>query len=556
MIKNNYYRYKITKYSKVTLLICLLLLLLCCLCAFTAEEAYAQEGQGKLVNKGVSYANASTISLPYSGTVYCYNNLYSNGGVSKLSDTSSNYTPYIYGLEPGHLYKLTLTVTKNNTARIYPLVFLSSFGLRVSSNTPYINYNDYNGDALGVALQLDFNTEYTFYFSPYSSSLNTNYAQIVFSSICRDTSNNSTLTYNFSIEEVSLGGNTDEAYQEGFQAGVDSVDTQQFYDNGYQAGVDSVDTQQYYDNGYSAGYTEGEQSTEAYQNGVIAGEATGYDKGLVEASKMYGSGLFNGARYYVQGLTDNGNITFEKQGNLGEFVANGNFNLKQLLQSITDIDYVTTTTQYDVKILFDSVYSYPGFMDLYLLTDTTPSSNFNVYLSGSNSAVPGVGVIYDTNLIDIPKADYLSKYNGIVPIDGKDNALSLGTAIYGITFERVSKNDNFSIGINSSYDLGYKTGKNEGYSQGLADGFGQGQATMEETSYNAGYSTGYNKGVIDGAEQYQDYSFLGLMESVVFAPVQVFTSLLDFEILGVNISSFMLSILSVALVLAGIKWLL
>lgn len=65
----------------------------------------------------------------------------------------------------------------------------------------------------------------------------------------------------------------------------------------------------------------------------------------------------------------------------------------------------------------------------------------------------------------------------------------------------------------------------------------------------AGYSSGYSAGVANA----QNYSFLGLIGAVIDAPVQAFMGLLDFEILGVNMSAFVLSLLSLSFLIIVIK---
>lgn len=58
----------------------------------------------------------------------------------------------------------------------------------------------------------------------------------------------------------------------------------------------------------------------------------------------------------------------------------------------------------------------------------------------------------------------------------------------------------------------------------------------------------YNLGRTEGAEAAKQYTFTGLMTSVVDAPLQVFTDILDFEILGMNVAQFVISILSILII--------
>ena len=76
-------------------------------------------------------------------------------------------------------------------------------------------------------------------------------------------------------------------------------------------------------------------------------------------------------------------------------------------------------------------------------------------------------------------------------------------------------------------------------------------------AYNNGYSNGsrdgYQHGYDDGLAQSEQYSFTSLITSVVDVPVKTFLGLFDFELLGVNMASFFLSLLTLAAILAVVK---
>ena len=63
----------------------------------------------------------------------------------------------------------------------------------------------------------------------------------------------------------------------------------------------------------------------------------------------------------------------------------------------------------------------------------------------------------------------------------------------------------------------------------------------------------YNQGKNDGIESANKYSFLGLISAVIDAPVRAFTSLFNFELLGVNLSAFMFGLLTLALIIFIVK---
>lgn len=87
-----------------------------------------------------------------------------------------------------------------------------------------------------------------------------------------------------------------------------------------------------------------------------------------------------------------------------------------------------------------------------------------------------------------------------------------------------------------------------GYTQGYQDGFKQGQ--QEKEIYGI---TQYNKGKQDGIADANKYTFKGLISAVFDVPVQTLYGMLNFNILGINVLSFIMSILSVILLIAIVK---
>lgn len=85
------------------------------------------------------------------------------------------------------------------------------------------------------------------------------------------------------------------------------------------------------------------------------------------------------------------------------------------------------------------------------------------------------------------------------------------------------------------------------YTQQQYEQFGQQQ-------YNQGQQAGYNKGYSAGISNGGNNSFLSLITAVVDAPINAFTSLLNFDILGFNVKNVVLSLLTAALVIACIRF--
>lgn len=75
-----------------------------------------------------------------------------------------------------------------------------------------------------------------------------------------------------------------------------------------------------------------------------------------------------------------------------------------------------------------------------------------------------------------------------------------------------------------------------------------------DSNYQMGYNDGKEIGRIEGIESANEYSFMGLIGAVVDVPVRAFMSLFDIDILGINMKDFFFAVLSLALILAVIKW--
>lgn len=136
--------------------------------------------------------------------------------------------------------------------------------------------------------------------------------------------------------------------------------------------------------------------------------------------------------------------------------------------------------------------------------------------------------------------------------------------------------DSYNQGFSNGYTHGFGNGSDKGYREGMTEGYNNGKSEGMEEGYNNGYTEGksegmtegysngrtdgyiigYNKGVNDGVDSANKYTFLSLIGAVVDAPLNVFKSMFNFEILGVNMSSFVLSLLTVSVVLFVVKLLL
>lgn len=77
-----------------------------------------------------------------------------------------------------------------------------------------------------------------------------------------------------------------------------------------------------------------------------------------------------------------------------------------------------------------------------------------------------------------------------------------------------------------------------------------------EEGKRAGYVNGYDVGYAEGALNANNYTFDGLLSAVFDVPVRTFKSLFEFEILGVNLANFFLSLLTLAIIIFIVRWIL
>lgn len=109
----------------------------------------------------------------------------------------------------------------------------------------------------------------------------------------------------------------------------------------------------------------------------------------------------------------------------------------------------------------------------------------------------------------------------------------------------------YNLGLQNGYSTGYTAGETAGYESGYNQGYYDGEEEGQSAGYNVGYQAGYTEGEENATEIGEGGA--KLITAVVEAPVNVFTKMLNFEILGVNVLGFVTACLSICLVFAIIK---
>lgn len=103
------------------------------------------------------------------------------------------------------------------------------------------------------------------------------------------------------------------------------------------------------------------------------------------------------------------------------------------------------------------------------------------------------------------------------------------------------------------YHAGFGAGYTEGWNAGHDAAYDEAHRGAYVDGYNTGITAGYNKGYNDGVAKSNDYTFVRLLTAVVDAPIQAFSGLMDFTVLGVNMKSFYLSLLTACVMICMCK---
>lgn len=272
---------------------------------------------------------------------------------------------------------------------------------------------------------------------------------------------------------------------------------------------------------------------QARQEGYAQGEEDGYEQGRIDGLKKGDISFLVGAKAKaIYALSSN----FEEETAYYESNASGG------------------------TVAFDKLYNaLPAGTYSYLnvtVDFASPVFGRNLYLNAYGNR----GIFYDG---DEPKVFTAITEDGqrlnarFVYNESEDNyGLELQISSFDFYLVRLeaipvatrSNLDTFSLRVpNSSYREGY----NDGYNVGVKD-----NSTLQE-QYELGLSQGFSQGKVigynEGIEDANTYTFTNLLGSVFDVPIQAFNGLLNFEVLGVNLRGFYLSLLTACLVLVIIR---
>ena len=177
-------------------------------------------------------------------------------------------------------------------------------------------------------------------------------------------------------------------------------------------------------------------------------------------------------------------------------------------------------------------------------------------------------VYYFKEQLSIQGNPNIYMFNTLVQKHPISNTAIPGTA-YAVNETQISKITNYNLTTTQNYIPNEKWNKIvtnvSRYGQYLQANKVIYYYEADTNAYNQGYKEGYAKATNtvnrDSASYQQglqdsnayDYTFYGLMSSVINAPVQAFSGMFDITILGTNLRAFLLALLTISIVILIIR---
>lgn len=177
-------------------------------------------------------------------------------------------------------------------------------------------------------------------------------------------------------------------------------------------------------------------------------------------------------------------------------------------------------------------------------------------------------VYYFKEQLSIQGNPTLYMFNTLVQKHPISNITMAGTA-YAVNQTQISKITNYNITTTQKYIPTVAWAKlvtsQSRYGQYLQADKIIYYYEADTNAYNQGYKEGYAKATNtvnkDSASYLQglqdsnayDYTFYGLMSSVINAPVEAFSGMFDINILGTNLRAFLLALLTISIVILIIR---
>lgn len=305
-------------------------------------------------------------------------------------------------------------------------------------------------------------------------------------------------------------------------------------------------------------------NAKAYSDGTINGELLTYDAKNVDIIRDSGNeGVSNEINAYPDNVTYNVLRWNGTGGGINQFNNGGK-----------GVGVTVPITSFNNDLGY-----VPANADMTFTLKDTYVVSYGTGYSGQHANILRF-VFYDKegNIVNVTKDNWIvgtsqvlnrrASFNEIFGFDYDSVPMQFGFPNFGQSYTFNLPVDVYFIGIycttplsSTNYSVGYDIAlayQGSNSSDYLYDvGFRDGALSVDtQKYYDEGYRVGNNKGYADGQASQGDYTFFGLISAVVDAPLSVFKDMFDFEVLGMNLSSFLLSLFSVSLILCVVKLLI
>lgn len=258
--------------------------------------------------------------------------------------------------------------------------------------------------------------------------------------------------------------------------------------------------------------------------GVLYHNTLSFSSGVVAAATLKNSASYGAMCYEVRGSFD---VDFYYVRDEDENILNLGMKFNSGVMSLWTYPFDSDTP----NLLTWSSTSYYSNFDDTDLTDPLNTFGVSVYFD-TQTTTSGTLTVY---------ADYYDHYTDeVTGVSGSYSDPLLGSMVaakqdraFRVDFDLDNLLKQVELGMAAAQG-GYTSGYDNGYSKGYADG--------HDSGYNTGYSDGYTNGV-----QVDDTAFTifnGIL-TIGMIPINVFLAIFDFNILGINISNFIMSLLTV-----------
>lgn len=317
-------------------------------------------------------------------------------------------------------------------------------------------------------------------------------------------------------------------------------------------------------NAYNDGYSKG-ISEYLYNSGLV------YPLNVDSYVSTGGFSVKDGADTYniltaksVENHTNNNSSTVDVYSFM-PYGVNGNLIYTQGAAPTVSADFNGTAGFYGVKS------SFGGNGVSSVIKAGTPFSLDMAFARSSSNKISGIYTYVDYTILFLDKSMNPIYYNSVYSGDYYINntILGMGSESNGMLLSDVLTSGdvhfyNFPVDVYGIMIISYHNANEFAHAYSLTARFLGDSKSQEayDNGFSAGvnsinkndiFNQGYTKGFSVGSAEGSNYTFMSLLGAVIDAPISAFTGMFDFTLLGVNLRSFILAMLTLAIVIVLIR---